>query len=472
MMGKNNGNSWLNAVKKAFRSPTNDDEKKRSKRREENEQQEEENKRGKKRWIFRKHIPQETTIQHKVVAKSTISPAVTNTSGQENLVAKQPKAGNIISVSEQKRAIAVAMETAEAAIATAQAAVEIIRLTKPSLSVKQHNAAVFIQTIFRGYLARRALLALKGVVKMQALIRGHNVRKRAKMTLQCIQSLVRVQALVCDQRRRLSCDATMFSQANSSRKSTSRNANYTSNNLELEEIQALIQKAKECSLKQGKTLAHILSNQTWTLDEDHNSDNNYEEPGEEEQKLPGKKTIHPTVGKDRNLCNRKDPIKTVEIDTSITSPNYSFKSRDQYHDSYFNSPKTPSSSNIKSIQVHSYSLYHQTEDKNYRTAETPTSRAIYLHRMSMSENSCPLPRPNYMANTASAMARVRSHSTPRHRPNSPSRQQQTSSVKKRLSFPNIIPDGHNADDNVNFRRYKGSQFGDEQRSNVPCYFTE
>lgn len=66
-------------------------------------------------------------------------------------------------------------------------------------------------------------MALKGVVKLQALIRGHNVRKRAKMTLQCIQSLVRVQALVCDQRRRLSCEATtlatMFSHDNTVRNS-------------------------------------------------------------------------------------------------------------------------------------------------------------------------------------------------------------------------------------------------------------
>lgn len=67
-------------------------------------------------------------------------------------------------------------------------------------------------------------MALKGVVNLQALIRGHNVRKRAKMTLQCIQSLVRVQALVCDQRRRLSCEATslgsMFSNENNGRNSS------------------------------------------------------------------------------------------------------------------------------------------------------------------------------------------------------------------------------------------------------------
>ena len=40
-MGKIGGNSWLNAVKKAFRSPTKDNEKRSSRRREENEQEEE-----------------------------------------------------------------------------------------------------------------------------------------------------------------------------------------------------------------------------------------------------------------------------------------------------------------------------------------------------------------------------------------------------------------------------------------------
>uniref|UniRef100_A0A7N0RES5 DUF4005 domain-containing protein n=1 Tax=Kalanchoe fedtschenkoi TaxID=63787 RepID=A0A7N0RES5_KALFE len=70
--------------------------------------------------------------------------------------------------------------------------------------MKQDQAAAKVQAALRGFLARRAFWALKGIIRLQALIRGHLVRRQAVATLHCMQGIVRLQALVRGQKVRLS----------------------------------------------------------------------------------------------------------------------------------------------------------------------------------------------------------------------------------------------------------------------------
>ncbi|CAI9758642.1 unnamed protein product [Fraxinus pennsylvanica] len=68
---------------------------------------------------------------------------------------------------------------------------------------RQEQAATKAQAAFRGYMARRAFRALKGIIRLQALIRGHLVRRQALATFRCMQSIVKLQALSRGQRVRL-----------------------------------------------------------------------------------------------------------------------------------------------------------------------------------------------------------------------------------------------------------------------------
>ncbi|KAK6935341.1 protein of unknown function DUF4005 [Dillenia turbinata] len=146
----------------------------------------------KKRWSFVKSYSQITQAQAQV--------------HEERVVGY----GGGESVDPNNHAIAIAAATAavaEAAVAAAQAAAAVVRLTSSGRCssnstayvsghylIREEWAAVKIQSLFRGYLARRALRALKALVKLQALVRGHIVRKQTANFLQRMQALLRAQA--------------------------------------------------------------------------------------------------------------------------------------------------------------------------------------------------------------------------------------------------------------------------------------
>ncbi|KAK8654684.1 hypothetical protein V6N13_107291 [Hibiscus sabdariffa] len=130
---------------------------------------------------------------------------------------------------QNKHAIAVAAATAaaaDAAVAAAQAAVAVVRLTSHGRGTmfgdgREKWAAVKIQTVFRGFLARKALRALKGLVRIQALVRGYLVRKQASATLKGMQALIRAQDTIRSHKAKKSMDVDTGMSKSRSRRTNS-----------------------------------------------------------------------------------------------------------------------------------------------------------------------------------------------------------------------------------------------------------
>ncbi|XP_051121716.1 protein IQ-DOMAIN 23-like isoform X3 [Andrographis paniculata] len=333
-----------------------------------------------------------------------------------------------------KHAIAVAAATAavaEAALAAAQAAAEVVRLTSGSGSGRCSAdrrpviAAIKIQSAFRAYLARRALRALKGLVKLQALVRGRIVRKQSADMLRRMQAMARIQARASAHR----CCTTEYSNARTKFTNSHYLGNANTRKHDVKHGGSLIKPnhsrspmgnglSKESSRLASRWLNHWMENSTW---------NNL-----------------PDAGLENGLDDERSD-KILEIDTWKPRQSTSRKTKGAPMSPYFSawsdcrinpssrlaSKPNPSVSSEEVSSVVSSKLPPDgdqaaawTGDNSPRLQSAASSRPANNLRgpISPSQSECSrsffgdyLGHPSYMANTESSRAKVRSLSAPKQR---------------------------------------------------------
>ncbi|KAG6519673.1 hypothetical protein ZIOFF_023171 [Zingiber officinale] len=111
---------------------------------------------------------------------------------------------------QNKHAYSVALASAvaaEAAAVAAQAAAEVVRLTTSATrqtgESSEFIAAVKIQSAYRGYQARRTTRTLRGLNRLKRVLDGTAVKSQTRNTLQCMQTMARVQAQIHSRRVRM-----------------------------------------------------------------------------------------------------------------------------------------------------------------------------------------------------------------------------------------------------------------------------
>ncbi|XP_019449625.1 PREDICTED: protein IQ-DOMAIN 14-like isoform X2 [Lupinus angustifolius] len=337
-----------------------------------------------------------------------------------------------------RHAIAVATATAaEAALAAAHAASEVVRLTNgsgPRTSRRQtsaahvqrrlveETAAVKIQSAFRGYLARRALRALKALVKLQALVRGHIIRKQTSDMLRRMQTLVRLQTRARASRVHLSNNIPSYKSSHSHYPVHEENYEHSLRAYSMKLDGSILKRCSSNANFRDTDLERARFGSNWL-------DSWMEESEWNQSRDPPLKNMHQDDEKSD---------KILEVDTwkphmnSDHGSSSSFQLAHHYIASDYNnenimaydSPSkrssealNPSLSSIKEVpsrisenSPQSFSASSRLGSGARRGPFTPTKSEFSWGFLSGYSS-----HPNYMANTESSRAKVRSQSAPRQR---------------------------------------------------------
>ncbi|CAN1128287.1 Protein IQ-DOMAIN 11 [Linum perenne] len=245
----------------------------------------------------------------------------------------------------------------------------------------QEFSATKIQSTFRGFLARKALRALKGIVMLQAMIRGRNVRRQAITALKCLESLVNIQS------------QTAAASSSSSRRNSFPMVDYNETTCQFDERTNQFQYLKDKIIKVDKNSQRTWDSSLLTKEE---ADALYMNKIEASMKRERIKDYY-------SFCHRSSS------DSDRSKPDGKLRQwlvewEDKQIDKKVVIEEEEGEDRAKHLKVRGLRRHHIEE------VNSPISRRSLQQRKQASFS--------YMAATESAKAKVRSLSSPRIRPGS------------------------------------------------------
>ncbi|XP_042514609.1 protein IQ-DOMAIN 19-like isoform X2 [Macadamia integrifolia] len=314
--------------------------------------------------------------------------------------------------------------------------------TPRSIEVEE-AAAIKIQAAFRCYLAKRALSALKGLVKLQALVRGQLVRKQATAILQCMQALVTVQERAQARWLRVAGEAQPINQRQSIHRKSLQDIRLTQACGEIDTA-GLEENIKIVETDLGQPRQTAKSRNSYSNHPQERVDSRFSAyyPNNGENLKQDHLGQPMEITKSRKSYSNH-PQERVDPRFSAYYPNNGENSQDHLQNSPAPSALTEMRSRACSSHFEEYTFTTAESSPQHYSAmskldPTRTPHAFLLNEYADCASTDNPFYPHYMGNTKSSRAKVRSQSAPKQR--SESFERQTSGRRSAMEG-SIIPRG-------------------------------